>query len=384
MKAPAHAISAVLWAVACSAIGQSTASKASDEEAAKAIDVVKKTTGEQNDWTDFIADSSAGQVTAAGLLGLTGDAVQPVENVKGLVAAFKSGAARGEKAAFGLSVTPARTMFAPMNLSTYAGGFPARLLGNLTLGYAQGSAEVSGQTFDRRAFSVETSAYLRRQDDPVLAYGMALANGGGDCDIFGPPTPPDPAPVSNGTSTVPKVVDGAEVKARAEKCRDTVKNRWNASRIALAYGAGRITNSTAGEHSLGRTVALTVHYGFEHVGRLSDSHGLAMTWRRSSREPVLQSLTTATPVFKDTRLTALRYTVGSPRWKALVEGTNAGEAQPTASQTVLKRALGLDLKVQDDVWLSLRLGKRRKIDGSSEETASLLNLSWSPKAVLKP
>ena len=55
----------------------------------------------------------------------------------------------------------------------------------------------------------------------------------------------------------------------------------------------------------------------------------------------------------------------------------------TASQRAFTRALGLDLRVQEDLWLGLRFGRQRKIDGSGTEIGSLLSLSYSPTGLLK-
>jgi hypothetical protein len=48
----------------------------------------------------------------------------------------------------------------------------------------------------------------------------------------------------------------------------------------------------------------------------------------------------------------------------------------------MRRALGLDYRVTDGLWLGLRAGKQRKADGSGEEVGTFMTLGYSPSATL--
>ena len=99
--------------------------------------------------------------------------------------------------------------------------------------------------------------------------------------------------------------------------------------------------------------------------------------QKSNREPVLTSLTTATAQFQNSNLAAVRISGGSAIFRGLGEVSNAKSTNITTSQTVFKQALGIDYRVHEGWWLSLRLGKRNKLDGTGSESASLVSLSYS-------
>lgn len=67
--------------------------------------------------SDFKFDTAPGLVTATGMLGIGADDVTTVKNPRDLTVVAK---AFDSKNALGISVTPARTSLAPLDLSTYS------------------------------------------------------------------------------------------------------------------------------------------------------------------------------------------------------------------------------------------------------------------------
>lgn len=344
-------------------------------------------------WAGLTEDTGAGAVAAAGMLGIAGDSVATVENVKGLVASLKGLNVGGSKGTLALGVTPARTSFAPMNLSTYAGNGSlnatlARILGSTTLGYAQGQSQISGVDYDRRALSLQTTWYLQASDDPVLA----VADAAESCPVFlhAKPAPTGhaaSAPAASASETKPKEVDAAEMKARYVKCASDAlsKLRWNRSVASMSLSRGWIRRSdgSMAESTLGTAFAANLTLGFNpRFGWLDQGAALTVGYRATRQEPVLSTLASGTPQRRRTELLVLRLTGGSDEARLFGEVSNARRDQPTESQRAFKYAVGIDSRLMPDVWLNLRFGKQRTITGDKLESASLLSLSWSPKALM--
>jgi hypothetical protein len=384
-------------------------------EEVKPTSILERASGENKELSSFLIDTAAGSVSASGMLGISGDSINNVENVKGVVLALKSIGGGGSKEAFGISITPARTSLTPMSLASYAKKENPfnRLLGSLAIGYAQGNADVNGVSYQRRAVSLETNLFLNPEQDPLLAHWQELTSQKGDCALLPGEKPnltkeelekvkKDKNPA---VAEPDKKVDPAAQQAREAKCREQAakKAKWNASQISFAVASGRIkaADGKRDEYSLGSTAVLGVTLGFpwfdpKKVVTAADAgsasaplptetlHALSITLRRTVHEPVLSTLGNASPTFKDSSLAALRYTVGTHKLRGLLEASRSNVDQVTASQRTFKRAAGFDIQVAADTWINLRLGKQRKIDGNGEETGSLLSVSYSPSTILKP
>lgn len=120
-------LGAALWSAAGACVAQD------------AKELFSKLTGDgEKAWDKYLLDTASGPVSAAGILDLSGESVTPIENVRDVVMAVKGLGSSESKGTLALSITPARSALAPMNLSTYAKHWPARLLGSLTLSYASG------------------------------------------------------------------------------------------------------------------------------------------------------------------------------------------------------------------------------------------------------
>lgn len=159
--------------------------------------------------------------------------------------------------------------------------------------------------------------------------------------------------------------------------------KWNRSRFSLSYATGAIkpTGGSGSSESLGQSLALSALYGFDGIPALQQRAAITVSVRRTNDEPVLSSLSSSL-VTKNSTLAAIRLSGGSSVFRGLVEANNAKQSEVTSTQRTLRRALGVDLRVMDGLWLNLRYGKQRKIDGTGDETASFLVLNYSPSALL--
>jgi hypothetical protein len=361
-------------------------------------------------WDELLTDHAPGSISASSMLGISGDSISTVENVRDVVVSLKGLSSNEGKATLGISVTPARSSLAPMDLSTYASGPHWRLLGATTAGYAQGDTTIEGKQFERRAVSIETSLFWREKDDPVLAYAFGIRDQTGPCaGIFkpaepaggtasalkpaAPAGPPGRGAQSEDAARPPSVVTGPEadeVRKRAAACKDSVIKalRWNRSQsfASLATGWIKPTDGLPQQESLGRTAVVGLTYGFDGVDLmgLKDRAALAVSFRRTWDEPVLSSLVTGPAQEKDSSLLVARLTGGSDRFRALIEGSNAKAREGTTpSQRAFKAAIGVDVKLPyEGLWVSLRVGKQETVTGDDTEVGSFLNISYSPTALL--
>lgn len=376
------------WLVCPASFAQST----SDAAKPKTLWEQKTGTGE-NDWSKYTVDTSGASISAFSLLDVPTDHVATVENVRDVTLAVKGFGSNST--GFGVSITPARTSIEPfsMNLSTYAGITQSpdgtvhksplagiyRLLGALTLGYAQGTTAIAGADFQRQAISLQTNYFFRDEDDPIIAVATKTR----DCPILGPVPP--------GMSDEDWKKEVEKINARADACRkealdNLAKVRWNRSQVSASFATGWIHPETGprGKESLGRTAALGLTYGFDGIGGpLERNAALYLTLRRSVDEPVLETLNAADIEHKSSTLAVLRMAGGWKTLRGIAEVSNAHSTDVTATQRAFKRALGADYRIAEGTWLNFRIGKQRTIDGSREETTSLISLSYSPSQLLK-
>lgn len=315
----------------------------------------------------YLIDFAAADVSAAGFLGLSSDAVTVVENPKSLALALKGFGTSG--ATFGLSITPARSAWAPltMTLGTYRKSLLNRLMGASTFSYAQGSEAILNKEAARRAVAYSTHLYFNAAEDPILA--------GIEC-------PWRPGFVQPGTSTEAADMIMKDANAKYLSCvgdsQTRANKKWNAAKASLSVGTGwvRVADGTGSTVSLGNSVVLGATYGFAAA---EADMALSVTARRTSKEPVLESLVNGPLQRVNKTVAGLRLTGGSLTLRAMVEASNSAKRETSASERVFRRAAGVDYRVSEGTWISLRLGKMRTVDGKGDETVSLATLNFSPK-----
>lgn len=337
-------------------------------------------------WSQYLTDVSPGSVSAAGMLGIAGESVTTIENVRNIVVALQGLSSADSDAALGLSITPARTSLLPMSLQSYSQSWLMRLLGSVTISYAQGPATIADVKYERKAYAVDTNWSLRAKDDPLLAVARQLGN----CNLF-PETPPareQPHETVEGPAMSAEEASPAETEAVKQAMQNCLKDiHWNRSQVSLAYGEAHIRpdNNSKPEESLGRTLAVDVIYGFDGISAfptLQQNYGLMLSYRRTEDEPILNTLAAPQTARKDSSLLLARLARGSDSLRFFVEVSDARSRDVTASQRAFKQAIGMDYRVAEGAWLNVRYGKQHKLDGSGTESASMLNLSYSPKALL--
>lgn len=364
---------------------------------------------------DLLVDSAAGTVSAASLAGVDADALSVIENVRDFSLIFN--AFDKNSKGVGLAITPARTtMPVPaINLRDYAqpSAHFQRLMGALTISYAQGKTDLSGTSYTRTAYAIGTSAYWDPDDDPIVAVAKAKKCSQAAFDKIGDKPTITAAEAqklveltvkANGGDTAAKEelaklarrdgrIDAEQEKAAAEAfntCAQEVLDqhgkKWNRTRYSVSYATGSVkpTDGGSASVSLGKTLAFSLLYGFDGIDALKDRAAISVTGRRSQDEPVLDTLGSASVKSKSSNLLAVRFSGGSSVFRGLIEASNAKttDAEVTSTQRTFKRALGVDYRIAKGVWLNLRYGKQRKVDGVGDETGSLLVLNWSPGALL--
>jgi hypothetical protein len=342
----------------------------------------------------LLVDYGKASVSAAALASVGGDDLTVVENLRDVAVALKGDTPLSRKV-FALSVTPSRTdwAFPRVSLADYATSRASRLIASTTLGYAQGESTHDNVDFRRRAWSIETSLFFDPKDDPVVAVANAGCAKAAN-DVLEAPSATPPSQTPKGASALRNVSAEKADKLKAalkayDDCADAelakANKRWNRSRgsVSLATGWIHRADGTGSSERLGTTLAGGVVYGFDHVPMLRDNAAWTLLLRRTSGEPVLKSLVSGPLQTKNGTLWATRLSGGSSTFRGLVEFGSKRERAATSSDLAFTRAIGIDLRVVDGLWLNLRSGKQRRVDGNGEQVGSLVTLSYSPSATLK-
>lgn len=353
----------------------------------------------------YLVDMGSGPVSAADILGVSASAVTTIQTAKDFVAALNAGNSDGTKSGRALSVTPGRTILAPVAISDYADSSKlfARIWGNTTISYAQNNVNISGADYKQDAIALHVSYYLNAEDDPTVAGYRAFASCLPMRQEIVENMDDDMKALTEALKGV-KPEDRSKVAAKVMKDREDAsttsyakaaglskkcfadgvaqaRKKWNAAQIALVAGEGWIkgTDSGANKLSLGRNTALTGAFG------PNDNSLVNITVRRVSSEVDLTTLLDTAPTFKSSTLVAARYTVGygdARDFYGIAEISNAKASKATIANSAFKYALGVDKRLMDGVWLEFRVGRNRTMDDGKEQTTALFNLKFSPTTSL--
>jgi len=332
---------------------------------------------------EYTSDFSAGTVSAGGIVGLSQSLMEEVQSSQDLVVALKPLVTGQSKTGYGIAVSPFRSALFPMSGQDYLKeGFEGkknRLIGQLTLSYAENRAQIAGADWRKWGFSADTSYYFNVKDDPVYYGAEAFKH----CEER--KKLEDKRAETLFEDEKADVSDLEKKIIQAHKtCIDKAKNsaRWNADRLQLSFGGGRIRrdDGMGGDESLGRSFTAA---GMFSVGK----QGAAQVVLRWTNDEVdLATLGTAAVGHKNSHLAALRYTYGSEDGngdtKVLAEVSNAKDDEVTVSNAVYKYALGLDKKLMNGLWLQFRVGKNRTLDSTGTQTTALAQINFSPTAGL--
>ena len=332
---------------------------------------------------EYTSDFSAGTVSAGGIVGLSQSAIEEVQSSQDLVVALKPVATGQSKTGYGIAVSPFRSALLPMSGQDYLKegfeGTKNRLLGQLTLSYAENGAQIAGTSFRKWGVSADTSYYFNIKDDPVYYGAEAFKK----CEARQKLELKRAQTLFEDENADVSELDRKIIEAH-KTCIDNAKNsaRWNADRIQLSFGTGRIKrdDGVGGDESLGQSFLGT---GMFSVGK-NGAVQVVLRWTKD--EVDLATLGTAEVGHKSSRLAALRYTYGSEDGngdtKVLAEVSNADDKDVTVSNAVYKGALGLDKKLMKGLWLQFRVGKNRTLDSTGTQTTALAQFNFSPSAGL--
>lgn len=334
-----------------------------------------------NNINNYLVDITAGAVSAAGIASLD-SGITTIETAQDLVVAIQPLTSADQKSAFGLAITPAKTTLFPMPGDVYVKNSWWRLLGNLTLSYAQNEAELSGQTYQKRAISLDTVYFFRLQDDPVYAASDAFQRCSDDTAATVNEKLSDllQRKVAQKITEVQfkeeqkKILGDRGTETRGCIADELSKAPWNSGRLSISVGQGRL-RGIGSSYSLGRQFNLNAQYPAGTQGLIQ------VSLRRANRALDTDTLGQPQVDFKSSRLAAVRYTYGgegSSALRVLVEASNAKSSSANAFRDAFMYALGVDKKLAKGMWLEFRLGRSRANDSGTEQTSGLLSLNLAP------
>lgn len=336
---------------------------------------------------NYLTDISAGNVSAAGLVGGIKSPITTIEDSQDLILAVQPlTSEESRKAGFGIAFTPAKSTLLPMAGSDYAAdgarGHLARLAGNLTFSYAQNAVEIAGQNYRRSAYAINTVYYFSRDEDPVVVASKAFQgcanqssqdNGAAIAAIVRADPPLD--------STARQQALEALTEKRVPglfACIDkkVAEVPWNSARASIGIGEGRIRADTgAASYSLGRSWNVNAQFPLSPKGLIQ----VSLRGTRNALDP--DSLGKPAVSFKSSRLAAVRLTYGDQEatdLRLLIEGSNSKSASAAAYREAFVVAVGVDKKLMQGAWLELRFGRNRALNNGKEQNAVLLGLNIAP------
>ena len=387
------------------------------------VELFKKVTGDNADTLKgFLADQGTASVSAAALAGVGATPLTVVEDSKDFAVMLSPFSKDGKGGGFVISPAKVRNPLPRIDLMTqYSQSVGWRILAGVNISGAQGTSEIGGQDYRRRAFALATSAYFSADDDPIVQRARASLRQPEEAGKK-PVAAPDSC-LATFFDAIDKAEAEAKVKAKAdalkaasdggvgpgaetgpqgemlqipatadykrcvEKVYANARNKWFAPRWSLAYGTGD-AQPTAGGSSVrtGDVLALGVTYGGAlQKGKALPAEGggdtilsgwaLTLAARSTRNEAVLSSLVTGPVQRQNSSLLVGRLAIGTESWRLMGEASNNKLKQAQAGERTMKQAIGLDFRLRKDSWLVVRYGKRVKTTGTGDEAAALLSLT---------
>jgi hypothetical protein len=337
---------------------------------------------------NYLVDITGGAVSAVGLIDAQDGAIARIESSQDLIVALTPFASSDAgKNAFGIAITPAKTTLLPMSGRTYVAHWYARLAGNLTLSYAQNQAEHAGQTYKKKAFAIDTVHYFDVTDDPVYQASTAFKRCADKKTGFA-----DKEKDLNDRRIRRELTD-AEFAAELVKLTDEreqelgacidadlaelAKARWNSARMSVSYGQGRIAPVGGGtSYSLGKAFNLNAQHP---LGTKKGVLQISLRHARDALDP--ETLGSATPVIKASRLAAARFTWGEQdesNLRAMAEVSSSRNSAASAYKQAFIYAIGIDKKLVQGTWLEFRLGRNHSTIDGKEQTTALMAVNLAP------
>ena len=328
---------ALLGFVACSVPCTGVAQQKSDKQK----DIFKKVTGKDADeLSSFLTDRGAASIAAAAMAGVGASSMTVVEDSKDFAILLSPFTGEGKGGGFAIAPARIRHPLPKINLMTeYVASAWWRAVAALNISGAQGTTDIDGTNFRRRAFAVSTSGYFYRDDDPIVFRALrtrATVDGKGNTcadkyfaklgDLTGEET-------SVGGTVKPASADEAELKTCIANVEAEAKAKWFLPRWSLAIGTGDARPSDGGDTvRTGTVVAAGVTYGrawrtssrSDAIAAPTEPYGWAVSViaRHSLNEVVLKSLLTSSIVRQNSTLVSGRAVMGTEGWRLLTEASN--------------------------------------------------------------
>jgi|GEM_PF-6072942 len=370
----------------------------------------------------YLLQDSATQVVASGLAGVDPSAITVVDNTRSYGVYLK--AFDRDNKGGGFAITPGRAkapfpyVSVPEYLSKGLGGYWKRALNATTFSYAQGTSDVGGKSYRRRAATLSTSIYFKpERDDPVYVgitkdreWANAVFNNEEMMKRYREKVLMPPPPDGTSQEEINMILDArivefepdivAQVTKSRTKMEAELSKRWYRPMLSFVVGTGDAREESSGASArLGTHAAMVLRYG-DGLGKATPGtmgketangkapdnfeYGWALTasakWVKD--EPVLSSLGTASFVRKDATIVAVRGTMGNQTWRFLAEASNVKSRAGEVGEGTFRRALGVEWKLPFENpslgWLHMRAGKRMDMKAGKEETAVLLTVTISP------
>lgn len=332
----------------------------------------------------YLVDITGGAVSAINLLSVNKSLVTNIQTSQDLVLAIRPFTSGDDKAAFGISITPAKTDFFPMSGNAYVTSRLNQLIGNLTFSYAQNNADIKNVSYKKLAYSVDTTLYWDITSDPIYLGNQAFIK----CH--------QPIQLKNQEEIQKISQDGSlSLEEKNKRVADlTQKNatylsdcmskdvavalkeaKWNSDRMSVSYGEARINLPGESNSSFGKYLTLNGMIRAGNQGALNLS-------LRKSRD-VLDATSIGAPALNhsSSNLVGVRYTYGdqdAKKFRGIIEVSNANKYTGSDARGTFMYAIGLDKKIADGIWLEFRLGRNRTIEGNEKQTTGLLNISFQP------
>lgn len=359
---------------------------------------------EKQKFSYFLINDSATQVAASSLVGIAPSAMTIVENTRDIAVMLK--AFDKDNSGAGFSITPARikNSFPNISIADYKKsgleGYWWRAVSAATFSYAQGTGDVSGTSYRRRAATISTSFYLDPEHDDPIEGNIAsddkcfaeLNSSEKFLALVASPPKKDES-VEDRNKRIDESMNAMVVSSikdcRVKKSKE-LNARWYRPLFSVIVGSGDVRNEKLGASArLGTHAAVALRLG----GGIGDptpsvdgskdkdppvyGWSLSFSGRVTSGDPVLATLGTAKVDFKTTKVWVARYTAGTETWRALAETSNVRTRQAETGEYTFRWALGTELQFMKSNWLHLRYGSRINALNGKEEKAVMMTATFS-------
>jgi hypothetical protein len=390
---------------------------ASGPAGAEAISALKDKLGQ------FSADLAMPSTAAAVHVGLSAETVIQPKNRREFEGAVSGLLKDGGKPAGAIEFLPYYiAMGGKLPFRRYENNGAFRALTRVSLGAAAGTREIGDSQVKVSANGLSLSTVLVDLSDPIHSFGLqdcinkvqsvaleeARAAGSGAAT-------PLPAAGSTAALSADDVVVTPKADAAYGACLKSFRSTtqlWNRSKVSLGVAGGNGHEQSGEKRKVhyGTATWLTVQYGFEGLGKLSnalfgkvylDCSNLDVTpdkpasctpvaedhWRDRSqltlharhvrRASDLDLSQTGTLADVSSRLFGGRFTYGSERRNFFVEFSRLAERRTlNGRSSTNQRAFGASVKVMDNLWLNLVSGRRKEVTGNGTINVVRVDLAY--------